>query len=506
MKKIYRLSICMLVFCVTVSSVTVVGINNEKSITWQSNGPDIEWMHTFDSIIQDYAYYVNQTADGGYVFTGSTVVTEPGYTELLLAKTDGNGEISWYNNFPLTGLFLYGTVVHQTTDGGYIIVGSIGYTWLWNIIVTKADANGDLVWQKSFGKNDGCDHGCDILQTSDGGYIVLGVTTSYGQGDFDLWLIKLASDGSEQWNKTIGGVSFDEPISFMKAVDGGYVIVGQTDAFDYMGDVWVVKTDDTGELSWQKTFGNYGFAEDGVCIKAVSNGYIILGNHQDQDENSTESLWLLQLDVQGNLTWDKQIFVNGTVHSSSITTTMDGGYFITSTISNDNWVSSNVYLLKLDHQGATQWIKTLDIPNMSIDRANWGIQARDGGFIVVGNTGEIEYQPSDIFILKIKAEKNVVLESVTGGFGVQAHLKNLGSSEAIDVNVKIKITGAILNHINISYIDTISIPSGKEAIVSCKPFLGLGPIDIAVTVNGVTNNYDGVQLIILTMLQSDVYS
>ena len=500
MQKIVKISICMLVFFVTVSSVTVIGINNKKAMAQQSSGPEIEWIYTFDSIINDRAYYVDQTADGGYIFTGSTVVTTPGYTELLLAKTDGNGEESWHNNFPVYMTNLYGTVVHQTTDGGYIIVGSIGGAWLWDVLVIKADANGDLVWQKSFGKSGNPDHGNDILQTSDGGYIVLGDTTSYGVGSADLWLIKLAADGTEQWNKTIGGDYFDEPISFTKAIDGGYIIVGNTDAVDGMGDVWVVKTDDAGEVNWQKTFGSSDSWEYSVCVKTTSNGYIILGNLLDM--NWTESLWLLHLNTQGALTWDKQISVVDSVHGSSITTTTDGGYFITGAIIDPISCITDAYLLKLDYQCAIQWDKTLDLSSGFDDEANWGIQARDGGYIAIGSTGDFFNRTSDTFILKIKGEEGVVLDSVTGGFGVQAHLKNLGSSEATGVDVLIKITGGILNRIDISYAKTISIPAGEEATISCKPFLGLGSIEIAVTVNGVTNYYEGNQLIILTWIKS----
>jgi hypothetical protein len=190
------------------------------------------------------------------------------------------------------------------------------------------------------------------------------------------------------------------------------------------------------------------------------------------------------------------------VHGTSITTTTDGGYFITGTISDTMSYIPDVYLLKLNYQGATKWVKTIDISNGFSDEANCGIQARDGGYVAVGSTGDLNNGTSDTFILKIEAEKGVVLDSVTGGFGVQAHVKNLGTTEATDVSVSIKITGGIFHRINVSYMQTISIPAGEEAAVSCKPFLGLGSIDIAVTVNGVASNYEGKQLIILTQVES----
>jgi hypothetical protein len=495
-KKIYHISVCMLV---SATIMMIAGTSIAQTVTQLSSDPEVEWIHTFDSIINDRAYYVDQTADGGYIFTGSTIVTPPGYTELLLVKTDASGEESWHNNFPMSMTNLYGTVVHQTTDGGYIIVGSVGGSWLWDVQVTKADANGDLVWQKSFGKSDGPDHGRDILQTSDGGYIVLGSTSTYGQGSYDLWLIKLTTDGIEQWNKTIGGTTFEYPNSITKA-DDGYVIVGTTDAIDGMGDVWVVKTDETGDVSWQKTFGNSNFTEDATCVKTVSNGYIILGNFYDM--NGTESLWVLRLDTQGTVTWDRQISASDTVHGASITTTTEGGYFITGTLyDNINYVS-DAYLLKLNTQGAIQWDKRIDISNGLCDEANWGVQARDGGYVAVGSTGDLNNWTGDTFILKIEAEGGVVLDSITGGLGVQAHVKNLGSTEATDVSVSIKITGGIFRLINVSYTETISISGGEDATVSCRPFLGLGPLDITVTVNGVTSDYEGRQLIFWTQLQS----
>jgi hypothetical protein len=489
--------VCMLV-CATTLMIATTSI--AKTITPQPTSPEIEWLHTFDSIINDRAYYVDQTTDGGYIFTGSTIVTPPGYTELLLVKTDGNGEESWRHNFPLYMTNLYGTVVHQTSDGGYIIVGSVGGSWLWDVQVTKTNANGDLVWQKSFGKSDGPDHGSDILQTSDGGYIVLGDTSSYGQGSADLWLIKLTADGTEQWNKTIGGAGFDEPKNFVKAIDGGYIIVGQTDSVDSMGDVWVVKTNEACDVSWQKTFGETTLGEYGVCVKTESNGYIILGIQNDL--NWTETLWLLHLDAQGTLTSDQHIYGNGTLHGTCMTKTTDGGYFITGTISDPISYISDVYLLKLDYQGATQWVKTLDISNGFSDEANWGLQARDGGYIAVGSTGDLNNFTSDTFILKIKGEKGVVLDSVTARFGVQAHVKNLGSTDATGVNVSITITGGIFHHINVSHMETISIPAGEDTIVSCKAFLGLGPIRITVSVNGLSSDYEGRQFIILTQLES----
>jgi hypothetical protein len=496
-KNVKHVFVCMLVFA-TFLTVAVTSI--AKNTTQQASSPEIEWIHIYDSIINDKASYVDQTSDGGYIFTGSTVVTPPGYTELLLLKTDANGEESWRNHFLVSETNLYGTVVHETTDGGYIVVGSIGGSWLWDLLILKTDANGDLIWEKSFGKNDGPDHGSDILQTSDGGYLVLGETTSYGHGGIDLWLIKLTADGTEQWNKTIGGDSFDVPKSFTKAIDGGYIIVGQTDVNDGVDNVWLVKTNDVGDVSWQKTYGDATLYEGGINIVTEPNGYTILANQLD--ENWTESMWMLHVDAQGTLISDQHIEGNGTLQPTSIMKTKEGGYFITGILYDLMTYIPDVYLLKLDYQGATQWVKTMDISEGFSDEANCGIQASDGGLIVVGSTGDLFNSTSNTFLMKVKAEKGIVLDSVTGRFGVQVHVKNLGSSEATNVEVTIKISGGLFHLINVSHKEIIDIPAGGDATVSCMPFLGLGSIDIAVTVNGATSDYVGRQLFVLTQVES----
>ncbi len=487
--------VCMLVFATILS---VAGTSLAKTQTQQSSGPDIEWIHTYGSILNDRAYCVEQTTDGGYIFTGSTVAVQPGYTDVLLLKTDANGDESWRAHFPVPQMHSYGTAVHQTTDGGYVMVGSTGYTWLWDVLVVKASANGNLIWQKSFGKSDGPDHGTDILQTSDGGYLVLADTSTYGQGGYDLWLIKLAADGTEQWNKTIGGPGFDLPTGFTETNDG-YIIVGDTDAVDGNGDLWIVSTNDAGEVQWQKTFGDATFDRGAADVIAEANGgCTILGS--TYDGNWTESIWVLHLDAQGTLTSEQFISGQGSLHGTSITKTTDGGYFITGVLTEPISCLSDAYLLKLSSQGVTEWEKTIDVSNGANDETTKGIQAKDGGYVAVGSTGNLNENAGSTFLMKLKAEWSVVLDSVTGRLGVQAHLKNLGTSEAPNVNVRIDVTGGLFHRINVSYQETLSIPAGGEATVSCKPFVGLGAIHITVTVNGVASTYEGKQLFILTKL------
>ncbi|HWR26606.1 MAG TPA: hypothetical protein VN316_01890 [candidate division Zixibacteria bacterium] len=161
--------------------------------------------------------------------------------------------------------------VQQTLDGGYILAGQIMYragdsdAWL-----IKTDANGDLQWNRTFGRahngqvnrtflgnNDWAN---SVQQTSDGGYILAGGTASYGAGLSDAWLIKTDANGSEQWNRTFGGTGRDEAYSVQQTYDGAYILTGRLDGAKDV-NAWLIKTDTNGYEQWNRAVGGAGFDE-----------------------------------------------------------------------------------------------------------------------------------------------------------------------------------------------------------------------------------------------------
>ena len=141
--------------------------------------------------------------------------------------------------------------IQQTIDGGYIVGGytnSFG-SGNFNFWVIKLDNIGGVVWQKTYGGS-GSDYARSIQQTSDGGYIVGGETTSYGAGATDLWVIKLDENGGVVWQKTFGGIAQDYSTSIQQTSDGGFIVTGETHSFGAGGqDIWVLKLDAEGSIS-----------------------------------------------------------------------------------------------------------------------------------------------------------------------------------------------------------------------------------------------------------------
>lgn len=145
----------------------------------------------------------------------------------------------------------------QTTDGGYAMVGNTnssgaGGTDFW---LVKTNAIGDMQWNKTFGGTSN-EYGYCVVQAGDGGYAVLGYGNSFGAGGNDSWLVKTDPAGNMVWNKTYGGTSGDKVYTIVQTTDGGYAVTGLTPSFGASGyDAWLFKTDATGNLQWNKIYG-----------------------------------------------------------------------------------------------------------------------------------------------------------------------------------------------------------------------------------------------------------
>lgn len=195
------------------------------------------WDKTFGSRDYDeYGYSVQQTSDGGYILVGTT------HDDVWLIKTDAIGNKQWDKTFGGSH-YESGYAVQQTYDGGYIILGETtsfgggGY----DIWLVKTDASGSRQWDRTFGGRSD-DKGRFVQQTSDGGYIIIGWTKSFGAGGHDVWLIKVDASGNKQWDKTLGGRNDDLGNSVRQASDGGYILVGWTNSFGAgKHDVWLIK-------------------------------------------------------------------------------------------------------------------------------------------------------------------------------------------------------------------------------------------------------------------------
>ncbi len=206
------------------------------------NGNEI-WNKTFGGKDTEYGEYINQTKMGDYVIAGTTASYGPGKWDIWLIKIDENGNEIWNKTFGEWDME-QGNCVRQTNDGGYIITGtSTSFTpgdWD-DIVLIKTDGNGEEEWIKLFGSGDQ-DFGASVVQLIDGGYLIAGFTFSIGAGDSDAWLIKTDKNGNEIWNKTFGIRKTDLARCVIQSEDGSYIVVGSTDSYGAgNSDAWLIK-------------------------------------------------------------------------------------------------------------------------------------------------------------------------------------------------------------------------------------------------------------------------
>jgi len=215
-------------------------------IKTDANGNKV-WDTTFGGGSFDLAEAVQQTSDDGYILAGYTYSFGAGASDAWLIKTDADGNKVWDTTFGKS--YQEGaSAVQQTSDGGYILAGRASSFWSVNpdVWLIKSDANGNKVWDKTFGGSS-YDEACAVQQTSDGGYILAGYTRSFGAGKSAAWLIKTDANGNKVWDKTFGGSKNEYASAVQQTSDGGYILAGETTSFGAGGvDFWLIKTDAKG--------------------------------------------------------------------------------------------------------------------------------------------------------------------------------------------------------------------------------------------------------------------
>ena len=163
-------------------------------------------------------------------------------------------------------------MIRITSDGGYIMAGTM-YNFVSNdVYVLKTDASGNVEWSKTYGGTTSGqeEYAYDIRQTLDGGYIVVG-RTNLLDVNYDVYLLKLDVNGILQWSKTFGCVNTDWGDAVLQTSDGGYIVSGQTFCSGALGNAYIIKTDNNGNMQWTKTYGGAGTDEEFYDIQLTAD-------------------------------------------------------------------------------------------------------------------------------------------------------------------------------------------------------------------------------------------
>jgi hypothetical protein len=385
-------SVLILILCFSV--VTLIGLVNAQP-SW------VMWSHTYggtgeESMVANGVHLV-RTSDGGFALAGGTYSFGAGGVDFWLVKTDANGNMEWNRTYGGADHDIPHSLI-QTADGGFALAGetqlNLGLPDFW---LVKTDAKGDMEWNQTYGGLD-IDSANSLIQTSDGGYALVGGILSFGAGSYDAWLIKTDELGNMQWNQTYGGTHRDSVVSVVETSDGGFALAGNTDSFG-AGTVnfWLVKTDDSGNMEWNRIYGesdrNFVFS----MVKTSDGGFALAGDLHSHDAG-VENFWLVKTDEDGNMEWN-QIYGGADVDIAfSVVETSDGGYALAGETKPSPAGDFDFWFVKTDTLGNEEWNRTYG--GAKEDFANSVVQTSDGGYAMAGNTLSFGAGDYDFWLIK----------------------------------------------------------------------------------------------------------
>ncbi len=402
--------------------------------------PVIQWQNNYGGTAGDYVRYAKQTFDSGYIIAGNTfsddfnVTGQHGNNDAWIVKLNSIGLFEW--KYCFGGLDNDGSnIICQTPDSGYFAVGSstsnsgdvtgnhgAGDCWIY-----KLDRFGTLQWQKCLGGSQ-TDFGSDVIQTDDGGYIIVGGTysndgdVSGSHGNDDVWIVKIDSLGNIEWQNCYGGSENESGSSIKSTFDNGFIVAATTRSID--GDVtglqgdsdyWIFKIDSIGNLLWQKCFGGSDLEIATDVIEVDDHGFIVAGMTEsilNGTHGNAEGL-IIKTDSVGNLVWQKCLGGSSYEELVSLSLTNDGGFIVGGhTESNDGDVmgchgNGNAWIVKLTSAGVIEWQKCIGGSYGEFARSIF--QTNDGGYIFSGislsNDGDLtsNYGDFDYWVVKLSS-------------------------------------------------------------------------------------------------------
>ncbi|MDT8272788.1 MAG: hypothetical protein RRA35_06315, partial [Desulfomonilia bacterium] len=353
---------------------TNVTADHTIGVTFKVLVEETTWSKTYGGTdVEEAPEKIIATDDGGYAFITTTRSFGDTSGDIWFVKLDASGAIEMEKGLGGDSIE-YGTALIQTSDQGYLVAGrsysyrtGSSYDDIW---LVKLSSSGTVEWQRTYGDT-GYDAPVAVHETFDEfgdttGYILTGYTTSFGAGGYDVWVLKLGTSGAIEWQKTYGGSGDDFGRSIQATADGGYVFTADTQSFGAGGrDVWVVKTSSTGVVEWEKTYGGSGW-DIPESIQVCTDGGYIVGAYTDSFGAGNEDGWVIKLNSDGTLAWQYTYGGEDADYLADLITTDDGGYVMTGwsySYTQPYWGGNNdAWVVKLDATGQIVWQRCYNKP------------------------------------------------------------------------------------------------------------------------------------------------
>lgn len=345
----------------------------------------IQFSKEYGGAYNEDGRWMEQLPDSGYIMTGGTTTYSNGQTDIWLVRADAYGNQLWTKSIGGTG-FEFANMVKPTTDGGFIICGmsNTSVAGQDDAYLIKTNASGVTQWQVIIADTGEAEFE-GVIQTTDGGYACVGLNKTAGTQYYDVYLVKFNSSGAIQWQKNIGGQSYEIGNSIQQTSDGGFIISGQTYSYGNLdGDYYLLKTDSTGNMQWQKTYANPGIQEAHYAQITPDGGFIIVGDADSLSNGLGDTdILLMKTDANGDSLWSVVIGGNKKDGGKTVENTSDGGFIIGGITRSFGLINPNYYLVKTDGFGNIEWSNST-YGSAYHDHAYRAIETSDGGFAEFG--------------------------------------------------------------------------------------------------------------------------
>ena len=383
----------LVVILVTLFILPLTKVSAQSSAMWDKTYGGTEW---------DRAKSLVVTSDGGYAIVGRTNSFGEGGGDAWLVKTDALGNMMWNHSYGGTNFDAAISLV-VTSDGGYAVAGftssfGAGDADFW---LVKTDSYGNMVWQEAYGGT-GLDRAYAVVVAPDGGYALAGYTNSFDSEGYDFWLVKTDSSGNMEWSQTYGGTEYEYAFSMVATSDGGYAMAGETGSFGAEGDFWLVKTDASGNMLWSQNYGVGTKYDRAYSLAVTSDGsYVMAGSTAISDENVDFAL--VKTDSSGNMVWQKTYGKTAGDYGvsddtpNSVVQTDDGGYALAGYIG-PSATGADAWLVKTDANGDMEWNQTYG--ESGDDLAYCVVQTSDGGYVLAAEKSTVGDEDFDFWLVK----------------------------------------------------------------------------------------------------------
>jgi hypothetical protein len=407
-----------------------------------AQAPDTVWTRTYGGTQEDQVGAdLLLTIGGGYLFAGYTFSFGAGGEDFYVVETNGNGDTLRTRTYGGSSDDEARSVV-LTDDSGYAIAGTTSSYGAGSrdFYVVRTNANWDTVWTRTYG-GAGFDAAQAIAPAMDGGFVIAGITLSFGAGNRDVYLVRINGVGDTIRTRAYGGSNYDEASYVHPTSDSGFVIAANTYSFGPGGqNVWILKINPNLDTLWTRTYGGSGEDYAISVQQTMDGGYVFVGATNSFGAGAYD-VYVVKTASNGDILWTRTYGGTGNEAGFSIQQTFDGGYIVAGNTDSFGAGGQDFFVIRTDGLGNTLWTQAYGGSNN--DFAGPITQTADSGYVVVGTTSSFGAGGKDIYAIKIEPD-HLLCGALAGILGIA------GSPYIVTCDINV-VSG-----------DTLSIEPGVE--------------------------------------------